>query len=216
MDKVSVVSGAAAPLLRPNIDTDMIIRIERLTQQPRNALGAFALEALRLRADGSEDPDFVLNQPPWRGAPILLAGANFGCGSSREGAVWALLSAGFRCVIAESFGEIFYGNCFQSGLLPVQLDAARLRQLADLSERGVQVTVSLLEQTIVAGSERWLFEIDADRREALLEGLDEIEQTLRRRAEISAWQATDRESRPWIWLPVSLQAEGAQGGPSHA
>jgi 3-isopropylmalate/(R)-2-methylmalate dehydratase small subunit len=204
MDKVSVVSGAAAPLLRPNVDTDMIIRIERLTQQPRGALGAFALEALRLRADGSEDPDFVLNQPRWRGAPILLTGANFGCGSSREGAVWALQAAGIRCVIAESFGEIFYGNCFQNGLLPVQLDATRLSRLAELSQSGAQVTVSLPDQTIVAGGERWPFDIDADRREALLEGLDEIEQTLRRGPEISAWQAADRESRPWIWQPVAL------------
>ena len=206
MDKVTIITGAAAPLLRPNIDTDMVIRIERLTQKPRSELGQYALEALRLRPDGSEDPDFVLNQPAWRHAPILLAGANFGCGSSREGAVWALMQAEFRCVIAESFSEIFYNNCFQNGMLAVQLDTARIHQLAQLSIAGSQVTVDLLRQRVTAGNVEFRFEIEAIRREALLEGLDEITQTLLYRERIETWQRTDRDQRPWIWQSVEQRA----------
>ena len=206
MDKVTTITGAAAPLLRPNIDTDTVIRIERLTQKPRHELGQYALEALRLRRDGSEDPEFVLHRPAWRHAPILLTGANFGCGSSREGAVWALMAAGIRCVIAESFGEIFYNNCFQNGLLPVQLDAALILRLAGLSSAGTTVTVDLVTQRIIAGNAEFGFEIEALRRDALLEGLDEITQTLRQRERIEAWQSADREQRPWIWQSVQARA----------
>ncbi|MCX4163281.1 MULTISPECIES: 3-isopropylmalate dehydratase small subunit [Paraburkholderia] len=210
MNKVDIVTGAAAPLLRANLDTDTVIRIERLTQQPRHALGQYAFEALRRRADGSEDPDFVLNRQAYRAAPILLTGANFGCGSSREGAVWALFEAGIRCVIAESFGEIFYGNCFQNGMLPVRLDAHRIAELAALSEAGEPVTVSLVDCTISAGSVRFSFEIDALRRDALMAGLDEITQTFAYRAQIAEWQTADRERRPWIWVP--LERQPAQSG----
>src|SRR5919205_1213678 len=127
MQPFTKVGGPAAPLLRANVDTDLIIRIERLVGTRREELGPFAFEALRRRADGSEDPDFVLNRPEYRGAPILLAGPNFGCGSSREGAVWALMGAGIRCVIAPSFGDIFFSNCFQNGLLPVVLPEETVR-----------------------------------------------------------------------------------------
>lgn len=210
MQPFTVITGSAAPLLRANIDTDVIIRIERLTSLARDQLGRYAFEALRYRVDGSENPDFVLNRPPFRAAPILIAGANFGCGSSREGAVWALMAAGIRCVIAESFGDIFYNNCFQNGLLPVILPAARLGDLATQAGHGAPVTVDLACCAITApGGPQIAFEIDASRRQALIEGLDDISRTKLQQADIVAWQTSDRIERSWIWdLPVLRVDEG--------
>src|ERR1700704_6129149 len=131
MQPFTVVSGRAACLMKANIDTDVIIRIERLTAGDRNKLRHYALEALRYLPDGTEKPSFALNQPKYRGAPILIAGRNFGCGSSREGAVWALMDMGLRCVIAESFGDIFYGNCFQNGMLPIRLGYESIKELVE-------------------------------------------------------------------------------------
>jgi 3-isopropylmalate/(R)-2-methylmalate dehydratase small subunit len=201
MQPFTRISGPAAPLLRANIDTDVIIRIERLTSVPREQLGRYAFEALRYRVDdGSEDPHFVLNRTDFRNAPILIAGENFGCGSSREGAVWALMAAGLRCVIAESFGDIFYNNCFQNGMLPVVLPADAVSQLAREAMHGTQFTVDLLEQKILTPQgEAIAFEIDAQRRRAMIEGLDDISLTLTRLPEIAAWQSHDRVSRPWVW-----------------
>ncbi|MGV7240574.1 3-isopropylmalate dehydratase small subunit [Caballeronia sp. M23-90] len=193
MDKFTMLSGVAAPLLRSNIDTDTVIRIERLTQNARQDLGPYAFEALRFRPDGSEDPACVLNQAPFRGAPIVLAGENFGCGSSREGAVWALIAAGIRCVIAESFGDIFYNNCFQNGLLPVRLPANEIAML------GQAVEVDLEKQMVSSGSHAFPFDIEPIRREALLEGLDEISRTMKSAAVITQWEENDRVQRPWIW-----------------
>jgi 3-isopropylmalate/(R)-2-methylmalate dehydratase small subunit len=194
------ITGPAAPLLRANIDTDVIIRIERLTSVPRDQLGRYAFEALRYRMDGSEDPDFALNRTNFRSAPILIAGENFGCGSSREGAVWALMAAGLRCVIAQSFGDIFYNNCFQNGMLPVVLPAVTVSQLAGEAAIGSPFTVDLVEQMILTPQGLAItFDIDAQRRQALLEGFDDISLTLKRLPEIVAWQSHDRVSRPWIW-----------------
>ncbi|WP_144107041.1 3-isopropylmalate dehydratase small subunit [Paraburkholderia sp. BCC1886] len=200
MEKVSLIDGPAAPLLRANVDTDLIIRIERLTSTPRSELGPYAFEALRYRDDGSEEPSFVLNRPPFRGAPILLAGANFGCGSSREGAVSALWGMGIRCVIAESFGDIFRNNCFQNGLLPVRLPADAVRLLGDECSDGASMSIDLAQQIVRSpGGREFPFEIEALRRDALLRGLDEIAQTLLREPEIAAWQQRDRLQRPWLW-----------------
>jgi 3-isopropylmalate/(R)-2-methylmalate dehydratase small subunit len=200
MQPFTRIAGPAAPLLRANIDTDVIIRIERLTGVPREQLGRYAFEALRYRGDGSEDPDFALNRTNFRNAPILIAGENFGCGSSREGAVWALMAAGLRCVIAESFGDIFYNNCFQNGMLPVVLPAVTVAQLAGEAADGAPFTVDLVEQMILSPQgEAITFDIDAQRRQALLEGLDDISLTLKRLPEIAAWQSHDRMGRPWIW-----------------
>jgi 3-isopropylmalate/(R)-2-methylmalate dehydratase small subunit len=193
MDKFTTLGGMAAPLLKSNIDTDTVIRIERLTQNARQDLGPYAFEALRFRPDGSEDPACVLNQDPFRGAPIVLAGENFGCGSSREGAVWALMAAGVRCVIAESFGDIFYNNCFQNGLLPVRLAPD------DIAALGQVVEVDLEKQTVRSGPHVFPFDIEPIRREALLEGLDEVSRTLKSAALIAEWEARDRVLRPWIW-----------------
>jgi 3-isopropylmalate/(R)-2-methylmalate dehydratase small subunit len=191
------VTGAAAPLLQANIDTDVIIRIERLTEGAD--LGRYALEAMRYLEDGSLNPNCVLNDERFRNAPILLAGRNFGCGSSREGAVTALMAMGVRCVIAPSFGDIFHANCFRNGLLPVELSESAIERLAAQSRAG-DFTVDLTHQTIVAPpGEITTFSIDALQRDALLDGLDEIGLTLKSADEISAWQNSDRMDRPWVW-----------------
>lgn len=201
MTPFTAVTGAAAPLMRANVDTDVIIRIERLTAAfQRDQLGPYAFEALRLRADGSEDPACVLNQPAFLRAPVLLAAENFGCGSSREGAVWALMGLGIRCVIAPSFGDIFFNNCFQNGVLPVRLPIAQVEVLAAQCASGASVTVDLQEKAITAPDGRVSsFDIDPLRREALLHGLDDIGLTLKDDALIRAWQQADRARRPWAW-----------------
>lgn len=194
------VSGPAIPLLRPNVDTDVIIRIERMTALPRAQWGRWALEPLRYRADGSEDPDSILNHPPFRGAPILLAGPNFGCGSSREPAVNALQGMGLRCIIAPSFGDIFFANCFQNGLLPIRLPLPEVTRLAEACAGGAPLTVDLdARQVSGPGGLALAFEVDPLRREALLQGLDDIGLTLRDKALITAWQQADRARRPWAW-----------------
>ncbi len=201
MQRFTTLSGVAAPLMRDNIDTDIIIRIERLTGTTKASMGAVAFEAWRFLPDGGEDPGFVLNRPGFRGAPILVAGANFGCGSSREGAVWALMGLGLRCVIAESFGDIFFNNCFQNGLLPVRLPADAVRRLADqCTGEDAQVTVDLRQQTVAfPRGERIEFAIEPMRRTAMLEGLDEIGLTLKHAEAIAEWQAADAVARPWVW-----------------
>jgi 3-isopropylmalate/(R)-2-methylmalate dehydratase small subunit len=200
MQAFTKVVGPAAPLLRQNVDTDVIIRIERLTELKPANLGRHAFEVLRYRPDGSENPDFILNQPAFRNAPILIAGRNFGCGSSREAAVWALMGIGLRAVLAESFGDIFFSNCFQNGMLPVVLPGATIERLAQAAAGGASVEVDLVRNVVVAPDGEVIpFEVDPQRREALLEGLDEIGRTIKRNAEIDAWQQRDRAARPWVW-----------------
>jgi 3-isopropylmalate/(R)-2-methylmalate dehydratase small subunit len=201
MQPFTRVAGPAIPLMAANLDTDVIIPIQRLLGGEREALGRYAFERLRYRADGSENPDFLPNQPPWRGSPILLAGENFGCGSSREGAVWALMGMGVRAVIAPSFGDIFWANCFQNGLLPVRLPEAAVRRLAEesLAAPGHARTTVDLERCLVvtpAGADI-PFAVDARRREALLHGLDDIALTLRHAEAIAAFRARDAAQRPW-------------------
>ena len=203
MEKFAVLKGIAAPLMVPNIDTDRIIRIEPCAGVPRERQGEYLLEMMRLRPDGSENPDFVLNRPPFRKAKILLAAENFGCGSSRENAVWALMGWGLRCVIAASFGDIFAGNCFQNGMLPLRLPAATVERLAadiETDARNATLTVDLERQQIVtAAGESIDFEVEPLRRRMLLEGLDEIGLTLQHEAEIAAFRRRDRAARPWLY-----------------
>lgn len=204
MKPFRVLSATAAPLLSDNIDTDVIIRIEKLVGMTEHSeLGRWCFGALRYLPDGSENPEFVLNQSPYRGSEVLLAGANFGCGSSREGAVWAMMQIGLKAVLAPSFGEIFYNNCFQNGVLPVALARSAIEEIASELEpdagRAV-VTVDLERQRVVSprGKEH-AFEIPGLRREALLEGLDDIGITLKREAVIAAHQERDRMRRPWVY-----------------
>jgi 3-isopropylmalate/(R)-2-methylmalate dehydratase small subunit len=201
MTPFTTVSGRAAPLMKTNVDTDVIIRIERLTAGKASELGRYALEALRYRADGSDDPNFVFNQPRYRGAPIMIAGKNFGCGSSREGAVWALMGMGVRVVIAESFGDIFFGNCFQNGMLPIRLAGDVVQSLVEESQASdTPFTVDLERSELTTPSgKRVAFTIDRLRRDSLLTGLDDVGLTMKNDADIAAWQAADRKVRPWIW-----------------
>jgi len=195
------LAGPAPWLPQANVDTDVIIRIERLTSLGRDELGPYCLESLRYREDGSEDPDFVLNRPPFRGAPFLLAGENFGCGSSREGAVWALQAMGVRCVIAPSFGDIFFSNCFQNGILPIRLRREQLDVLAAACAGGAPLSVDLERLLLMPPSGGAIgFAVDPLRREALLHGLDDIGLTLKDDALVRAWQEQDRIARPWAWF----------------
>jgi 3-isopropylmalate/(R)-2-methylmalate dehydratase small subunit len=199
MQPFKAVSGAAVTLLQANVDTDVIIRIERLTGNAD--LGHYAFEALRYLPNGSINPDCAFNQPRFANAPILLAGRNFGCGSSREGAVTALMAMGISCVIAPSFGDIFFANCFRNGVLPIVLGETSVARLADSAE----LTVDLEQQSISASGEIFHFPVDALQREGLLEGLDEIGLTLKGTDEIAAWQSTDRTQRPWVWQTEKVE-----------
>ncbi|BDU74493.1 3-isopropylmalate dehydratase small subunit [Mesoterricola silvestris] len=188
-------SGVAAAFIRENIDTDLIIPKQFLTTILRSGLGRHLFHDLRYREDGSEDPDFVLNREPGRGASILLGGANFGCGSSREHAPWALLDFGFRAILAPSFADIFRTNAFKNGLLPAVVDPAVLGALAASSE---PITVDLEALTLAQGGAVHPFTCEPWGRSALLEGLDEIETTLRRLPAIEAFEA--RRKRECAWL----------------
>lgn len=196
------VSGMAAVLDRSNVDTDLIIRIERMVSTNPADLAPWAFEALRYRPDGSDDPDFVLNQEPFRHAEILVTGPNFGCGSSREPAVWAIKGLGIRVIIAPSFGDIFQANCHQNGLLAVVLDESEIEILRSLAASGTKVTVDLEAQLIQSDSRSWRFAIGHNRRLSLLEGLDDLDLAFRAMDQIRAWETTDRSGRPWAWRPV--------------
>ncbi len=202
MDAFTVVRGPAAPLMLPDVNTDVISPAH--SGKGSMALSAFA--PLRYLPDGSDDPSFVLNQAPFRGAPILLAAQNFGCGSSRESAVWSLQALGIRCVIASSFGDIFFGNCFQNGVLPIVLGETILESLAEEAADGTPVEVDLLASVVRSPrGARIAFTVDPLRRQQLLEGLDDLDAGLLRRDQVRAFQHTDRVVRPWIYqvAPVS-------------
>jgi len=203
MQPFTKITGVAAPLPAENVNTDVIIRIERLTNTDWSETGPWAFEAWRFLPNGEPNPDFVMNKEPYRDAPILIAGRNFACGSSREGAGLALLGAGVRTGIAPRFGPIFFNNCFQNGMLPVVLPpdtAQRFMEMAE-SDPGAEFTIDLESKTVTApGGEAVSFELDEMRRQGLLQGLDDIGLTLSRSAEIDAFQQRDRAERPWIYL----------------
>ena len=204
MEKFTTLTAVAAYYPRANVDTDLIIRVERCAKVEKKGLGKYAFEMARFLADGSDNPEFPLNNGPFREAQILVGNVNFGCGSSREMAVWAIAGLGIRCVIAPSFGEIFFGNCFQNGLLPVILPQAAVEKIGAalaVDPANAKLTVDLERQVVVApdGSEH-AFAIEPLRKKALLEGLDEIGLTRLREPEIVAFQARDRVKRPWIYV----------------
>jgi len=203
MEKFVCVTGIAAPLLRPNIDTDVIIPIDDCVSVPRAEQGRCAFRAWRYLKDGRDNPEFVLNRSPYREAKILLAGINFGCGSSREPAVWALMGLGIRAIVAPSFGDIFYNNCFQNGVLPIILPEETVRAIGAEVEKSPEAPMTVdLESCTMTNDRgmRFAFNVDDARRTMLLEGLDEIGMTLKRDAKIALWQERDRIRRPWIYV----------------
>ena len=200
MEKFTTLTGVAAPLPLINIDTDMIIPKDYLKTIKRTGLGKGLFAEMRFNEDGSENPDFVLNKPAYRGASIIVAGDNFGCGSSREHAPWALLDYGIRCVISTSFADIFYNNCFNNGILPIRVSKEDLDKLFDDADRGAnsRLTVDLAAQEI-RGPDGGVvhFDIDPARKEKLLNGLDDIGITLVMAPRIEAYEKTTEAVRPW-------------------
>jgi 3-isopropylmalate/(R)-2-methylmalate dehydratase small subunit len=201
MEKFTSLAGVAAPLEIMNVDTDMIIPKNYLKTIKRTGLGKGLFAELRYNEDGSENPDFVLNKPAYRDAKILVARDNFGCGSSREHAPWALLDFGIRCVISTSFADIFYNNCFKNGILPVKVSHEDLAKIMDDAKRGANATLSVdLEAQEIRGPDGGVisFEIDPFRKHRLLHGLDDIGLTLQKAASIEAFEAKAATERPWL------------------
>ncbi len=202
MDKFSKLTGIAAPMPLVNIDTDMIIPKQFLKTIKRTGLGANLFDEMRFDRQGNEVEDFVLNKPAYREAQILVAGDNFGCGSSREHAPWALLDFGIRCVISTSFADIFYNNCFKNGILPIKLPQEDVDKLMDDAERGANavITVDLEDQTITGPDGGSIsFEIDPFKKHCLLNGLDDIGLTVENAAaEIDAFEEKMAVGRPWV------------------
>ena len=199
MDKFTTLEGVAAPLKMINVDTDMIIPKQYLKTIKRTGLGSALFSEMRYKDDGSENPDFVLNQPAYRKAEILVAGDNFGCGSSREHAPWALLDFGIRCVISTSFADIFYNNCFKNGILPIKVTPQQLDMLFDDAERGsnATLTIDLASQTIKGPDGGEIkFEIDPFRKHCLLNGLDDIGLTMEKGTKIDAYEEKLKQ-RAW-------------------
>lgn len=201
MEKFTTLTGVAAPLNMINVDTDMIIPKVYLKTIKRTGLGTALFAEMRYDEQKNEIPDFVLNQPPFRNAKILVAGQNFGCGSSREHAPWALLDFGIRCIIAPSFADIFFNNTFKNGVLPVILPEARVNELLRflLELPGAEITVDLPSQTVTGPDGKVdKFEIDPFRKHCLIEGLDDIGLTLKKEDKITAFEGQVGGERPWI------------------
>lgn len=202
MQKFTKLTGVAAPFPLRNVDTDMIIPKQFLKTIKRSGLGKAAFYELRYDEDGNERPDFVLNQPAYRQAKILVTGANFGCGSSREHAPWAILDMGIRCIIAPSFADIFYGNCFKNGILPIVLPEDIIDKLLDDASRGANAIITVdLEKQEITGPDggRVTFDIDPFRKHCLLNGLDDIGITLQHVEEVAAYETRQRAEQPWLY-----------------
>jgi 3-isopropylmalate/(R)-2-methylmalate dehydratase small subunit len=202
MEKFTTLTGVAAPLPMINIDTDKIFPAVYLKTIKRTGLAQWLFQEIRFRPDGSENPDFVLNQGPYRQAKILVAGDNFGCGSSREHAPWALVDFGITCVIAPSFADIFYTNCFKNGLLPIALPQGIVDQLMEDAKKGANavLTIDLDKQTISRPDGGVVhFDIDPFRKHCMLNGFDDIGLTEQKGAEIAAYEQEARLSRPWLF-----------------
>ena len=202
MDKFITLRGVAAPLPMINVDTDMIIPKQYLKTIKRTGLGKNLFDEMRFTPDGAEIPDFVLNRPAYRNAKILVAGENFGCGSSREHAPWALLDFGIRCVIAPSFADIFHNNCFKNGILPIALGQDDFDKVMDDAERGANATVTIdLAAQEIRGPDGGViaFEVDPFRKHCLLDGVDDIGLTLQHAADVDDYEAAARKAQPWLF-----------------
>lgn len=201
MDKFTTLTGVAAPLPIRNVDTDMIIPKQFLKTIKRTGLGKSLFYEMRYDEAGNEVADFVLNQPAYRKATILVTGENFGCGSSREHAPWSLLDFGIRCIIAPDFADIFYNNCFQNGILPIKLPQSEVDKLMDDASRGANATLTVdLEKQEIRGPDGGVikFDIDSFRKHCLLNGLDSIGLTLEKKQSIENFEATAAVARPWL------------------
>ena len=201
MEKFTTLTAVAAPLPLVNVDTDMIIPKQFLKTIQRSGLGKALFDEMRRTPDGKDVPDFVLNKPAYKDAKILVAGANFGCGSSREHAPWALLDYGFRCIVAPSFADIFYGNCFKNGILPIVLPQPEIDKLLDDAGRGANAVLSIdLEKQEIRGPDGGViaFEIDPFRKQILMNGWDDIALTLRDEASIGAYEEKAKLTKPWL------------------
>jgi 3-isopropylmalate/(R)-2-methylmalate dehydratase small subunit len=201
MEPFTTLTGVAAPLDMINVDTDMIIPKQYLKTIKRTGLGKALFDEMRHNPDGSEKPDFVLNKPAYRNAKILVTGDNFGCGSSREHAPWALLDFGIRCIIAPSFADIFYGNCFKNGILPIRLPQAEVDKLMDDAGRGANAVVTIdLEKQEIKGPDGGTitFEVDEFRKQCLLNGWDDIGLTMRAEGKIDNFEKARRTAAPWL------------------
>ena len=202
MDKFTTLTGVAAPMNKINVDTDMIIPKQFLKTVHRAGLGKNLFDEMRFDRDGNEVEDFVLNKPAYREAKILVAGDNFGCGSSREHAPWALLDFGIRCVISTSFADIFYNNCFKNGILPIKVSKEQLDQLMDDAERGANATLTVdLETQTIKGPDggEIAFELDDFKKHCLLNGLDDIGLTMENKNKIETFEDERKASQPWLF-----------------
>ena len=200
MEKFTTLEGVAAPLRIVNVDTDMIIPKQYLKTLKRTGLAKGLFSELRYRDDGSDNPDFVLNQPAYRKAKIIVAEDNFGCGSSREHAPWALMDYGIRCVISTQFGDIFYNNCFKNGVLPIKVSKEDLAKLFDDADRGANATISIdLEKQEIRGPDGGVvkFDIDPHRKHCMLNGLDDIGMTNLKKDKIDSFEDKAKAARPW-------------------
>ena len=199
MEKFITLKGIAAPLPMINVDTDMIIPKQFLKTIKRSGLGKNLFHELRFDIQGNIKNDFVLNWDPYKKANILIAGDNFGCGSSREHAPWSLLDFGFKCIIAPSFADIFYNNCFKNGILPISLDQEKVNILMTEATNKNQLTINLNEQKIILADKNVIkFDIDPFRKKCLIEGLDDIGLTLQKKDKISKYEESIKSSHPWI------------------
>ena len=201
MDSFTTLTGVAAPMPLINIDTDMIIPKQFLKTIKRSGLGVNLFDEMRYNLDGSEIPEFVLNQPAYRHAEIIVAGENFGCGSSREHAPWALLDFGIRCVISASYADIFYSNCFKNGILPIILPQEQVDALMEDARRGAnaRITVDLMAQTVTSSDGQVFgFEVDPHKKDCLLNGLDDIGLTMEKSASIDTFETAVLTQRPWV------------------
>ena len=201
MDKFTTMTGVAAPMNMINIDTDMIIPKKYLKTIKRTGLGSALFAEVRYDENGNDKPDFVLNQEGHKGASVIVAGENFGCGSSREHAPWALLDFGIRCIIAPSYADIFFNNCFKNGILPIKLPEERVNELLRflLELPGAEITIDLPNQTVQGPDGKTdSFEVDPFRKECLINGLDDIGLTLQREAAITTYEAKISAGRPWV------------------
>ena len=199
MNKFSILTGIVAPLPMINVDTDMIIPKQFLKTIKRTGLGKSLFYEMRYDNSGKEIKDFILNQNPFNKSKILIVGKNFGCGSSREHAPWALLDFGITCVISSSYADIFYNNCFKNGILPITITDEEIKEISDYSKRKEEISINLLDQKIVFGNKEIKFEIDGFKKKCLIEGLDDIALSLEKSVKITDYENKLKLSKPWIF-----------------